>query len=108
MRKFDILNEENIVICAHQGSYSGNIPGNSITAFDIAIMQGADMIELDITKSSDGELFVFHPQMERRILKKDIDIRTMPAQEIKKFRVFNGGGGLTNEPIWLFDTCWSI
>ena len=103
MKKFNLLEEKEIVICAHQGSYSGNIPGNSITAFDIAIMQGADMIELDVTKSADGELFVFHPQMERRILKKDIDIRTMTADEIKKFRVFNGGGGLTNEPIQLLD-----
>lgn len=103
MENFNILNEKEIVICAHQGSYSGNIPGNSIVAFDIAIRQGAQMIELDVTKSADGELFVFHPEMERRILKRDIDIRTMSAEKIKNFRVFNGGGGLTNEPIQLLD-----
>ncbi len=65
--KFDIRETaaERIILCAHRGIFGGNIPCNTIASFDFAIAEGADMIELDVTKSADGELFVFHPGMER-------------------------------------------
>ena len=103
MKKFDILQEKKLMICAHMGSCGGLIPGNTITAFDIAIRQGADMIELDVTKSVDGELFVFHPKTENRVLKKDIDIRTMTAAEIRELLFVSPGGGYTYEPIQHLD-----
>lgn len=104
MKKFDLLNENEVVICAHQGTWSGNIPGNSITAYDVAINQGAHMIELDVTKSADGELFVFHPTMEKRMLGMDIDIRTMCSEDVKKLRFVNIGGGNTSETVQTLDT----
>ena len=61
--KFDILEtaRERIILCAHRGIFGGNIPCNTIASFDFAIAEGADMIELDVTRSADGELFIFHP-----------------------------------------------
>lgn len=59
------------MITAHRGVWGGNIPGNTIASFDIALQQGADMIELDISNASDGELFVFHPGMESVFLHSD-------------------------------------
>lgn len=44
---------------AHRGS-SAHAPENTLAAFDLAMDQGADFIELDVQQSSDGELFVFH------------------------------------------------
>ena len=52
--------DEKILIVAHRGMGTGNIPCNSIPAFEAALMQGADVIECDIVKSTDGKLFVFH------------------------------------------------
>ena len=52
------------LIAAHRGVCGGNIPCNTIQAFDIALRQGADIIELDVTRSSDGKMFVFHPGKE--------------------------------------------
>lgn len=44
---------------AHRGA-SGQAPENTIAAFELAIEQRADFIELDIQRSADGELVVFH------------------------------------------------
>jgi glycerophosphoryl diester phosphodiesterase len=44
---------------AHQGA-STIAPPNSLPAFEAAIDQGADGVELDVQLSADGRLFVFH------------------------------------------------
>ena len=42
-----------VLIAAHMGTHGGNIPGNTQAAFELALRQGADIIELDVTKSAD-------------------------------------------------------
>ena len=104
MKTFDILNEKKVLICAHRGVWGGNIPCNTLTAFDIAITQGADMVELDVTASADGELFVFHPGTEpRQLCRPDLNIQKLPASEVKKLRYVNFDGAETVEPIPLLD-----
>ena len=44
---------------AHRGA-SGYYPGNSLAAFRYAAVLGADMVELDVRKSLDGEIVVVH------------------------------------------------
>ncbi len=83
------LAEEKIIIVAHRGVFGGNIPCNNIAAYDIALKHGADMIEIDVTKSADNELFIFHPGMERAHLGMDIDIRKMNAAEVRELRYVN-------------------
>ena len=95
--------KKQIIICQHRGMCGGNIPGNTIAAFEIALKYGVDMLELDITKSADDELFVFHPGTEKRWLCKDIDLRKTPAEEIKKLRWVNSDGNVTEHPIYTFD-----
>lgn len=46
-------------VIAHRG-LSGKAPENTMAAFRLAIDAGADMIELDVTLTSDGELVVIH------------------------------------------------
>lgn len=73
-----------IMVAAHMGVCGGNIPGNTRASFEIALRQGADIIELDVTKSADGKLFVFHPGTEKKRLGLDIDIRKMDSAEVEK------------------------
>lgn len=47
------------VIVAHRG-YSGVSPENTLPAFENAIDIGADMIELDVQLTDDGQVVVFH------------------------------------------------
>lgn len=44
---------------AHRGA-SGQAPENSLAAFELALTQGADFIELDVRRTSDGEIVAFH------------------------------------------------
>ena len=55
---------EKPILCAHRGISGGNIPCNTLAAFKAALYQGAEMIELDVSKAKDGEFFIFHPGME--------------------------------------------
>lgn len=77
------------LITAHRGACGGNIPCNTIAAFDAAIAQGADIIELDVSRSSDGKLFVFHPGMEKPHLNCDKPLSELTASEIEKLRYMN-------------------
>ncbi|WP_108670227.1 glycerophosphodiester phosphodiesterase [Peribacillus acanthi] len=53
------------IIIAHRGS-SGACPENTYSAFDQALEDGAEMIELDIQLSMDGELMVIHDRSLER------------------------------------------
>lgn len=46
-------------IIAHRGA-SGLVPENTLTAFVLAVEQGADFVELDLRITSDGHLVVLH------------------------------------------------
>jgi len=53
------------VIFAHRGA-SAHAPENTIAAFELALEQDADGIELDVKLSADGEVVVIHdPTVER-------------------------------------------
>lgn len=45
---------------AHRGAHREGIPENSLAAFERAVELGADMIELDVRRTADAELIVFH------------------------------------------------
>lgn len=95
--------KENIIVVAHRGASGGNIPCNTMTAYEIALKQGADMIEVDVSCSSDGKLFLFHPGMEIEHLDKNIELDKMPFEEIKKLRYVNYDNTPTQFGISSFD-----
>jgi glycerophosphoryl diester phosphodiesterase len=47
-------------VAAHRGVWGADVPENSLAAFERAIAVGADMIELDVRRTRDSELIVFH------------------------------------------------
>ena len=77
------------LVCAHRGSSSGNIPCNTLAAFSAALMQGADMIELDVAISADGKDYVFHPGMERAYLKTRSPLSILASRKIDRLRFYN-------------------
>lgn len=81
--------KENIIVVAHRGAAGGNIPCNTMASYEIALKQGADMIEVDVSCSRDGKLFLFHPGMETAHLNKLRFLNMMPFEKIKKLRYVN-------------------
>lgn len=53
------------LVIAHRGS-SGVAPENTMAAFRKAIEMGSDMIELDVQRSKDGHVVVFHDSTLKR------------------------------------------
>lgn len=80
---------DNVLICAHRGLCGGNIPCNTLAAFAAALEAGADIVELDVIKSIDGELFVFHPGKEWAHLRTRIPLASRSAKSIEKLRYVN-------------------
>ncbi len=68
--QFDIFEtaRDHVIAVAHRGTCGGNIPCNTIASYNIALAQGADMIEIDVDKSADGTLMIFHPGLEKPLL----------------------------------------
>ena len=84
------LASDKVLIAAHRGVSAGNIPCNTIEAFKAALNHGADIIELDISISRDGELFVFHPGMENVFLNSPVGICDMDACHVDGLVLYNG------------------
>ena len=82
-------------LAAHRGVCGANIPCNSIAAYKIALNQGADVVEIDVSRSKDGEYFVFHPWMEPQFLKSNY-LWELSAEEIKSLRLLNQDGVKTS------------
>ena len=53
------------LVIAHRGA-SAYAPENTLAAFELAARQGADMIELDVQRSADGVLVIFHDDTTER------------------------------------------
>ena len=86
----ELRKKTGVLVAAHRGTSGGNIPPNSIAAFDIALKEGADILEMDLFQSIDGELFVFHTGMEPSHLDRHIRIERYTAGEIRQMRLCNG------------------
>ena len=86
-------------LAAHRGVCGANIPCNSIAAYKIALDSGAEVVEIDVSKSKDGEYFIFHPGMERKFIGAGISLPDMTAEEIKALRLLNSDGVPTSYPL---------
>lgn len=77
------------LVCAHRGVSSADIPCNTMSAFRAALMQGADIIELDVSKSRDGKFYVFHPGMEKAHLGVPMLLSTLPSKVVNRLHFLN-------------------
>ena len=83
--------KKNVLIVAHRGVSGGNIPCNTMAAYEIALMQGADVIEMDVDMSADGQLVVFHPGREFEHLSIAESFENATWDDISRYRYVNAG-----------------
>ena len=99
----ELIAEHGVLVAAHRGSAGANIPCNTIPAFDIAMKYGARILEMDIFRSTDGKLFVFHTGKEKNQLAQNIDLTAMSSAEIEAMRLLNAEWNPTTQPVNAFD-----
>lgn len=82
-------------IWAHRGA-SGYAPENTLEAFELAVHQNADAIELDIQLTKDGEIVVAHDEKINRITDKSGWIKDYTLKELKQLRFNRTHPAFTN------------
>ena len=80
----DYLNK--VKITAHRG-YSAKAPENSLAAFEKAIESDADVIELDVRETKDGEIVVMHDESLKRTCGVDKKVGELTLDQLKRFAV---------------------
>ena len=83
MLEQDVRNTGKVLALGHRGAL-GLAPENTMASFELAWELGADMLELDIHMSLDGELVVMHDGDVSRTTDGDGRIKYMTLAEIKK------------------------
>jgi hypothetical protein len=77
------LAEKNPLIAVHRGTGLGMIVENTAPAIAAALRSGADMVEIDVIGSTDGDFFVFHDGMELESFGAGDPITTLSTTEIE-------------------------
>jgi len=96
------------LIAVHRGTWGGNVIGNTIPAFQMALDTGADMFELDVSKSTDGVLYSFHDGWEKQMFFIDKNIETLSSSEIDKLIYYNTIGLPSGERVNLLESVVSF
>ncbi len=76
------LDQQQVLIAAHRGSGGGSVAVNTALAVKAALMQGADMVEIDVSASADGEFYCFHDGYEAELLGFEANLQTLTAAQI--------------------------
>lgn len=91
------LRDDRVVVLAHQGA-SGHAPSNTMPAFELALQQGADILETDVHMTKDGVLVVSHDDTIDRMSNGQGWIREMTLAELRRYDFgwdFSPDGGKT-------------
>ena len=71
------------IIFAHRGA-SAHAPENTLAAFELALAQNADAIELDVKLSADGQAIVIHdPPVDRTTGSHD-RVKDLPLERVAR------------------------
>lgn len=90
-------------IAAHRGSCGGNIPPNTISAYEAALFQGATILEADVARSLDGIFYMFHTGNEPFYLGIDKSFEKMTSAELNSIFLRNEFGKETSLHLDLFE-----
>ncbi len=78
-----LTNNNYMTVAGHRGD-SYNYYENTLTAFKMAIQNGADMIETDVRLSSDGYLIIMHDDRVDRTTNGRGVVKDMSFEELRK------------------------
>ncbi len=80
----DVIETEKVLIVAHRGSAGGSVAVNTELSIRAAQLQGAGMVELDVSASRDGEFYLFHDGCEAEMLGFDANLQTLSSAEVDR------------------------
>ncbi len=94
-----VRDEKRVLIAAHRGAAAGNIVGNTTNAFIAALRQGTDILEIDVSMTTDNRLVTFHDGGERAAFGLEQNIQTLSSSEVADLRFYNCIGAPTDQKV---------
>lgn len=88
---FRTPSKDYILIGAHRGDWR-NSPENSLQAIRNCIKMGIDLVEIDVRKTKDGELVVFHDETLDRMTDSSGEVKDFLLDSLVKIPLLNGIG----------------
>ena len=70
-------------VVGHRGA-GGELPENTLKAFERGIAAGADVVECDVRETADGKLVVVHDPDFKRVAGVDARVKELTLKEIKE------------------------
>lgn len=86
-----VFQNQPVLCVAHRGVSSGMVVENTTASTLAAVRSGADMVEIDVSRSSDGVYFAFHDGLEPHLLGKEQNLYTLTACEVQQLRYLIDG-----------------
>lgn len=87
------------LIISHRGVWGGNVIQNTRQAAQLAKRAGADIIEIDISRSLDGIYYLFHPAAGPYLLQDEIVLGDLTSSEIRELEYYNARQSLSGYKI---------
>ncbi len=81
-----IQTQDDVVVIAHRGA-AGKAPENTLASMRQAIEDGADMLEIDVQESSDGEVVVIHDSDFMKLSGVDLKVWDGPLKQLQEIDV---------------------
>ncbi len=83
MKITNLLRKKPFSIVGHRGA-AGELPENTLKAFEYAIELGVDVVECDVRRTKDGNLIILHDKDFSRVAGVEKSPSEMTLNEIKK------------------------
>lgn len=114
-------NDHRVMIASHRGKFSSSVMENTSLAFQLALGEGADMVEMDLDKTRDGVLVGHHDQDMTRLFHNSGKISDYTLEELQEMALYNYVGeiceekletfqeiltALKNQALLVLDKCW--
>ena len=78
--------EQSAAIIAHRGA-SGSAPENTMAAFERAIADGADWIELDVQENADGTVVIAHDSDFMKLARVDLKVWNATDDDLREIDI---------------------
>ncbi|KXT84692.1 glycerophosphodiester phosphodiesterase family protein [Streptococcus panodentis] len=101
------LRKKGVIVAAHRGTSGGNVIQNTALAYINALRHGADMVEVDVIRSTDGKFYGFHDGQEDIVFGEKLNILKMSSAEIDKQPVRNTSGEFISQRVESLDFIFS-
>jgi len=80
------VKKHKLIVIAHRGSHV-KVPENTLAAYENAVKEGADYVEIDLRTTKDGHLVIMHDESVTRMTRKNGNLKDLNYEQIKELKI---------------------